>query len=326
MAARQAYTGRLFLFKNTMYFLQISVFLLILSLGPQYAFACDLLSAKKGSFGQSDGSSKIDNRRIANIQFRCDKRFRLGLDAGQHYAGVRRLSDGKGHSIPYRLWQDNGANLEWGSKGVAAIAPHPADALSERGGGVLETRPVYGTAIPSGINPPGIYIDVVRVILSHVPFGTSVPLETDLYISLEIVGDCTLNVVGLGDFGEWQVGSSNLIGVPLGAVTVKCNPPGMAYAVGMDAGLNYHGGMRQMQSNGDLVAYTLYADSGRSEPWGDKGLSHYEPGYVESYPAPAQTAVSTGKTQTLFVWGDAMISESPAGNYNDTVNVVIAWP
>jgi spore coat protein U-like protein len=309
-----------------MKYLQIPLLFLLLSPGPPCAAACDILNADSGGFGQSDGSGKIGNRRIANIQFRCDKRFRLGLDAGQNYAGVRRLSDGKGHFIPYRLWQDNGSNLEWGSKGVSAIAPHPADALSERGGGVLETRPVYGTALPSGVNPPGLYIDAVRVILSHVPFGSSVPLETDLYISLEIVGDCTLNVVGLGDFGEWQVGSSDLKGVALGAVSVKCNPPGMSYAVGMGAGLNFRAGTRHMRSNGSLVPYVLYADSGRSEPWGDSGLSLFEPGYVESHPAPAQTAVSTGKTQNLFVWGDAMISASPAGNYSDTVNVVIAWP
>jgi spore coat protein U-like protein len=318
--------GCFIFYQMPMKYLQIPLLLLLLSPSLPCAASCDVLTADTGAFGQSDGSGDIENRRIANIQFRCDKRFRLGLDAGQHYAGVRRLSDGKGHSIPYRLWQDNGANLEWGSKGVAAIAPHPSDALSERGGGVLEMRPVYGTALPSGVTPPGLYIDVVRVILSYVPFGSSVPLETDLYVSLEIVGDCTLNVVGLGDFGEWQVGSSDLKSVALGAVSVKCNPPGMAYAVGMDAGLNFRGGMRHMRSNGDLVSYALYADSGRSEPWGDKGLSHYEPGYVESHPAPAQTTVSTGKMQHLFVWGDAMISASPAGNYSDTVNVVIAWP
>lgn len=299
--------------------------LLVWSFGLACGFACDLLNADSGGFGQSDGDA-IENRRVANIQIRCDKRFRLGLDAGRHYAGVRRLSDGKGNYIPYRLWQDNGSNSEWGTKGVAAIAPHPANALSGMGGGVLETHPVFGTAISSLAFLPGIYTDVVRVILSHVPFGSGVALETDFFLFLEIVGECTLNGVGMGDFGEWGVGSSDLKGIPLGVVTVNCNPPGMTYAVGMDAGLNFQGGMRQMQSNGDLVPYILYADSGRSEPWGDKGLSLFEPGYVESHPSPIQMVVSTGKTQKLFVWGDAMISSSPAGNYRDTVNIAISWP
>ena len=309
-----------------MKYLQTILFFLLLFSNLTRVFACDLLDASSGDFGQSNGDGNIENRRIANIQLRCNKRFRLGLDAGRHYSGIRRLSDGKGHYIPYRLWRDNGSNAEWGSKGAPAVTPHPGDPLSGIGGGAIETLAAYGTAIPGGVTPPGLYIDVVRVILSYVPFGSSIPLEADLHISLEIVGNCTLNVVGLGDFGEWRMDASDLEGVPLGAVTVNCNPPGITYAVGMGAGLNFRGGMRHMRSNGDFVPYVLYTDSGRSAPWGDKGLSLFEPGYVESHPSPALTAVSTGKTQNLFVWGDAMISASPAGNYSDTVNITIAWP
>lgn len=309
-----------------MRYLQIFLFIVFFLSCVSPCTACDLLNATGGSFGQSDGSLDIVNMQIANLQFRCEKQFRLGLDGGQNYSGVRRLSNGNGNYITYYLWQDSGSNSEWGSNKVDAITPYPADPFSGKGSGASETRPAYGTAFPAGAYPPGIYTDVVHAILSYTPFGSSVPLETDLYISLSIVGNCTMDLLGLGDFGEWQTGSPDLKGIPLGMITVNCNPPGMAYAIGMGAGLHFRGGMRNMISGAEFVPYILYADSAGSSPWGDRGLSRFEPGYAESHPAPAQTGVSTGKTQTFMVWGDAMIGTSPSGVYNDTVSVTIVWP
>ena len=309
-----------------MKYLQTLILIYFLLFDLPICLSCDLLNAGINGFGQSDGGSGIGNMRIANLQLRCEKQFRLGLDGGQNYSGVRRMSDGRGNFVSYYLWQDSASNVEWGSKGVTVIVPHPADSLTGKGNGSLQTFPVYGTAFVAGTYPPGVYRDVVRTVLDYVPFGSSVPMETDLYISLDLVGNCTFNLVGLGDFGEWPTGSSDLEGAPLGAITVNCNPPGMTYAVGMGAGMNLQGNMRHMRSGSDLVPYILYAEGGRSQPWGDRGLSLMEPGYVESHPAPAQTAVSTGKTQAFSVWGDAMISTLPSGAYGDTVSVTIVWP
>ncbi len=305
--------------------LQICFLIVFLLLNIQTGLACDLLNATGGSFAQSDGSIDIANMQIANLEILCDKQFRLGLDGGLNYSGVRRLGDGKGNYITYYLWQDSGSNSEWGTNKIDAVTPYPADSFSGKGSGASETYPVYGTAFPAGPYPTGVYNDVVRAILTYTPFGASVPLETDLYISLEIVGNCEMNLSGLGDFGEWQTGSPDLKGVPLGAVTVKCNPPGMTYAIGMGAGLHFQGGMRNMISGSEFVPYIIYADSGGSSPWGDSGLSFFEPGYAQSHPSPAQTAVSTGQTQSFPVFGDAMISTSPAGDYKDTVSVTIVW-
>jgi len=309
-----------------MRYLQIFLFIVFFLPCVSPCTACDLLNATVGSFGQSDGSLDIANMQIANLEFRCDKQFRMGLDGGQNYSGVRRLSDGKGNYIKYYLWQDSGSNSEWGSNKVEAVTPYPADSFSGKGSGASETWPVYGTAFPAGVYPPGVYTDVVRVILSYAPFGSSVPLETDLHVSLNIEGNCTLNLSGLGDFGEWETGSSDLQGIPLGAITVTCNPPGMMYAIGMGAGMHFHMGMRHMHRDSNVIPYILYADSARSSPWGDRGLARLEPGYAETHPAPAQTGISTGKTQTFMVWGDAMIGTSPSGVYNDTVSVTIVWP
>ncbi|MDM8517872.1 spore coat U domain-containing protein, partial [Desulfobacterales bacterium HSG16] len=315
-----------FFLKSLMKYLQIALLIAQLLLNSASCLACDLLNANVGDFGQSDGAGNIGNMQIANLQVRCITQFRVGLDGGLNYSGVRRLSDGKGNYISYYLWQDSASNAEWGSKGMPVIVPHPADSLSENGSGSLQTFTVYGTAFPASSYPPGSYTDIVRSILTYVPFGSGVPLETDLYISLNLVGNCTLNLVGLGDFGEWPVGSSDLKSVPLGTITVNCNPPGMTYAIGMDAGMNFRGGMRHMQSGGKLIPYIIYADSGRSQPWGDSGLSLFEPGYAESHPSLARKSISTGKTQSFFVWGDAIISTSPSGVYNDTVSVTIVWP
>ncbi|MEZ4526449.1 MAG: spore coat U domain-containing protein [Desulfobacterales bacterium] len=305
--------------------LQLCCLIVFLLLNIQTGLACDLLHATVSGFAQSDGSRDIENMQIANLQLRCDKQFRLGLDGGLNYSGIRRLGDGKGNYIPYYLWQDSGSNAEWGSNKVETVTPYPADSFSGKGSGASETCPVYGTAFPAGGYPPGVYADTVRAVLSYVPFGSGVPLETDLHISLEIVGNCTLNLDGLGDFGQWQTGSPDLKGIPLGTITVNCNPPGMTYAIGMGAGLHFRGGMRHMVSGAEFIPYILCADSACSYPWGDSGLSFFEPGYAQSHPSPAQTAVSTGQTQSFSVFGDAMISTSPSGNYNDTVSVTVVW-
>ena len=313
-------------FQFPMKYLQIALLIVQLLLSLSICSACELLNPNVSGFGQNDGAANIGNMQIANLQIRCDQQFKLGLDGGLNYFGVRRLCDGKGNYISYYLWQDNASNAEWGSKGISTIIPHPANSVVGNGSGSLQSFPVYGTAFPAESYPPGSYTDIVRTVFTYAPFGSSGVLETDLYIFLNLVGSCTLNLVGIGDFGEWSVGSSDLTNISLGAITVNCNPPGMTYAIGMDAGMNFQGGMRHMHSGRDLIPYIIYADRGRSHPWGDKGLALFEPGYTESHPAPAQKAVSTGRIQNFFVWGDAEISASPAGVYNDTVSVTIVWP
>ena len=308
-----------------MNYLQFFFLIVTFGLNISSCFACDLLNVNAGGFGQIEAGGEIQNRQIANLELRCDMRFRVGLDGGLNYSGVRRMSNGKGNFISYHLWQDSASNVEWGSKGTATVVPHPADSFSGKGNGSIQSFPIYGTYVLTNHFPPGVYTDTVRVVLVYSPFDINDYLEADLHVSFEVVGNCTLSIVGLGNFGEWPAGSPDLEGVPLGSITVNCNPPGMTYAVGIGGGMNMRDSVRHMRSGDDLVPYVLYSDSVRDEQWGDSGLSLIEPSYVETHPAAAQTAISTGTIQNFSVWGDAMLRTSPSGSYRDTVSVTIVW-
>lgn len=308
-----------------MNYLQILFLIVTFGLKPPDGLACDFVNVTGGGFGQSDGGSQMENRAIANLELRCGDRFRVGLDGGLHHSNVRRMSDGKGNFVSYFLWQDGASNVEWGSNGLPAVVPYPAEPLLGEGNGSSQSFPVYGAVVPSDLFTPGVYTDIVRVFLEYASSGQSETIEADLRISLDVLGDCTLSIEGLGNFGQWPAGSSNLEGVALGAITVRCNPPGMSFSIGIGGGMNMRGGIRHMRSGDDFVPYVVYADPGRTERWGDGGISLIEPGYVETHPAAAQTEVSTGSSQNFPVWGDAMIQALPGGAYRDTVTVTIAW-
>ncbi len=306
--------------------IRIILTLFFLSISAVHADAsCTLLTANSSGFGDSDGRTNMDGIQVGTLQSECDSNFLLGLGGGQNFSGLRRLSDGAGHFIPYYLWKDNGAASEWGDNGLNSAAPYPADPLSGTGTGSPTVFPVFGTAHTAGAFPPGFYSDSVHVILAFPPYGSGDILETDLFIALNLTGNCTLDVSGVTGFGEWPAGSSNLQGIALGAVTVNCTP-GLNFSVGMNAGMNFQGGIRNMSKGTDFIPYLLWADAGRSLPWGDSGLSLIEPLYAETYPAPAQTGTGTGSAQSFFVWGDAMINGFPAGTYSDTVGVSVVWP
>lgn len=308
-----------------MNYLQIFFLIVAFWATPPDGLACDLLNVAGGGFGQSGGGGPMETRPIANLELRCGDRFRLGLDGGQHHSNVRRMSDGRGNFVSYFLWQDGASNAEWGSNGLPAVAPYPAEPLSGKGDGSSQSFPVYGAVVPSDPYPSGVYTDIVRVYLENASSGQSEPIEADLRISLEVLGNCTLGIEGLGNFGQWPAGSSNLEGVALGGMTVRCNVPGITFFIGIGGGMNMRGGVRHMRSGDDFAPYVVYADRGRTERWGDRDLSLVEPSYVETHPAAAQTAVSTGLSQIFPVWGDAMIQALPGGVYRDTVTVTIAW-
>jgi spore coat protein U-like protein len=291
--------------------------------GP--ATACTLLNLYPVGFGDSDGSSDTGPRKVADVQLQCGEEYRLGLDGGLNLSGTRRLSDGSGHFIGYRLWRDSGNNLEWGDNGLGSGVPYLADPMTGTGTGSVETIHVYGTANTKDAFPSGSYTDLVHVVLAYPPYGPGDRLEGDLFVSLTLTGACTLDTSGVNGFGAWPAGSSDLQGVALGVITVSCTT-GLNFAVGMDAGQNWQSGSRHMSDGAELVAYTLWADSSRSTPWGDSGLAAVDPDYTETHPAPAQTGVATGPPANFFIWGDAAIGGHSPGTYIDTVTVTVSWP
>jgi spore coat protein U-like protein len=146
----------------------------------------------------------------------------------------------------------------------------------------------------------------------------------NVQLSLEVSGTCSLDVNGIQGFGAWPTGSTGSTGVALGSLGVNC-AAGVAYAVGIDAGQHYEGAYRRMGNGGVYVPYVLRVGGSNGPEWGDTGLSTILSSYMETHPAPAVQENGDGSLQSFSLWGDADISDAPAGTYSDTVNVTVVW-
>jgi spore coat protein U-like protein len=95
---------------------------------------------------------------------------------------------------------------------------------------------------------------------------------------------------------------------------VNCNP-GTRFSIGLDDGLNYSNGTRNMRLVGgsELIAYQLYTTANYSNVWGNT-----EPGRF------AGTGI--GDLQQITVYGKIPVRRIPeAGVYNDRVMVTLFW-
>lgn len=304
---------------RTGYKIAVAGFMAALLLSARLAAAaCSLAEIASSGFSGTGSSSS----QIASLRVTCGSEYRIGVDAGLWLAGTRRLQDGKGNFIAYRLWQDSSSAQEWGDSGFP-VTTYAAAPLSAAGGGT-GAHLVFGSL--SGVEnaPAGEYSDTVQVILSWPPYGAEDQESAALSVSLHINESCNLDVSGIHGFGTWPTGGANLSGVALGSVSVRCSS-GIHYAVGLDAGQNYDGSRRQLRSGSNVVPYILRAGSSNGPEWGDRGLNAVVSDYLETYPAEALQADGSGQSQNFFIWGDADISHAQDGSYADTVNITIAW-
>lgn len=280
------------------------------------AAECSLTETSSSGFsGIASGPSQI-----ASLRVTCDSEYRIGLDAGSWLSGTRRLQDSKGNFIAYRLWQNSSGSQEWGENGFSSPT-YAAPPLNAAAG--TNTHPVFGSLPDSAGAAPGSYSDTVRVTLSWPPYGAADQQTASLPVSFSVSDQCSLDVSGIHGFGSWPTGGANLSGTALGSVSVNCSP-GIHYVLGLDAGQNYDGSRRRLVSGGSAVSYTLRTSGGGPE-WGDTGLKAIASDYVETHPAQAVQADGSGQSQNFFVWGDADISDAPAGKYADIIKVTVVW-
>ncbi|MCI5194544.1 MAG: hypothetical protein D3915_15755, partial [Candidatus Electrothrix sp. AU1_5] len=88
-----------------------------------------VLDSTGATFSGIDSSTN----KIASLSVTCDSEYKIAFDAGNWASGSRRLQDGKGNFITYRLWQDSSAAQEWGDNGFSS-ATYAAPPLSAAAG------------------------------------------------------------------------------------------------------------------------------------------------------------------------------------------------
>ena len=101
--------------------------------------------------------------------------YAVGLNSGNHWnardSGKRHMAK-DGQYIPYILWANAGATLEWGDTGLSAIEStytetHPAAARTENGTGNSQNFFIWGDAAVRNVEvPSGTYRDTVTITIT----------------------------------------------------------------------------------------------------------------------------------------------------------------
>ncbi|PKM32336.1 MAG: spore coat protein [Gammaproteobacteria bacterium HGW-Gammaproteobacteria-12] len=153
-------------------------------------------------------------------------------------------------------------------------------------------------------------------------------LQGQLNVQITIGTGCTVtngtaggssNTFGSLSFGDYNDLANLIDGRSFGSAGgssfgLQCSL-GTDYSVALSAGQNASGSQRRMINAGEFVAYNLYQDSSRTEPWGDGGAT----GTVLS-------GTGTGANEEMIVYGRVPSQDTPSpGTYTDTVQVTIAW-
>jgi len=135
----------------------------------------------------------------------------------------------------------------------------------------------------------------------------------NLQVTATVIASCGVATNTLA-FGNYDPVSAT----PLDAATtlaVTCTN-GTAYEVSMNAGSGTGATVaaRKMSSSSDLLTYSIYRDSGRTNVWGVTSGSN------------TVTGTGSGAAQTLNVYGRIPANQTaPTGSYTDTVTVTVTY-
>lgn len=152
------------------------------------------------------------------------------------------------------------------------------------------------------------------LLLAVLPNAANAGTATDnLAVSATVIASCNVSTSPLA-FGNYNP----VTATPLDAATsisVTCTN-GTTYDVLMNegGGSGASVGTRKMTSSGNLLNYSIYRDSNRSNVWGATIGSNVVSG------------TGTGAAQPIDVYGRVPAQQAaPAGSYTDTVVVTVSY-
>ena len=116
-------------------------------------------------FGEYNPSEGAAAQGSVNVTCPEGVHYKIALDAGEYSkAGrLRRMSNGSGDFLPYKIWKDPYRKHEWGDRHHDNTYP-AGRVLCVRGCSTVQSHPVYGTVWPrkEGV-ASGQYTDIVNV-------------------------------------------------------------------------------------------------------------------------------------------------------------------
>lgn len=133
----------------------------------------------------------------------------------------------------------------------------------------------------------------------------------NLNVRVNISAVCDISSASPDDVDFGTVASSATDVDAAGTLYVTCTPQ-TEYAIGLGEGENFQGGRRMTDGDENYVAYELYLDETRSQPW--RGAA-----------GEVMESIGTGSAQQFPVYGRIASANSPAGSYADIVLATVTY-
>jgi spore coat protein U-like protein len=145
-------------------------------------------------------------------------------------------------------------------------------------------------------------------------FATNATSSLD--VSASVTANCTVSTAAVA-FGDVDVTSGQAV-QGTGSVSVTCTN-GTPWTAVADAGAGTGADLstRKMASGANLLNYSLFTDSARTQVWGD--------GVSGATATLSDTGTGTAQTKTVYGVIPAGQTGIPAGDYADTVQVTVAY-
>jgi spore coat protein U-like protein len=139
--------------------------------------------------------------------------------------------------------------------------------------------------------------------------------SSSLGVSASVTANCTVSTSPVA-FGNVDVTSGQAV-QGTGSISVTCTN-GTAWTAAADAGAGAGADLttRKMANGGDLLNYSLFTDSGRTQTWGDGQDA-----------TTTFAATGTGSAQVETVYGLIQAGQTgvAAGDFADTVQVTVSY-
>lgn len=286
-------------------------------------------------FGNVDPATGQSNS--ATFTYRCSSSallftysakvcFSIG-EPGGGPTNPRQMSSGA-NRLNFQLFQDPAKTVVWGSEYFGVFrTPIEVNVTLAPGSSVSNTPPVtlYGQVLPGQMSTAlGTYQDIyaagdtavtVNTVSGNTPpsvCGGSTSATFPFTVSATIIKQCVVSASPL-NFGT----PAGLLSANVDATTTiqtTCTN-GTPYQIGLDNGQNSSGALRRMfGGSGDLVAYELYRNTGRTQRWGNTPSTD------------TMNYTGNGLVQSATVYGRVAPQTTPSpGAYLDTITVNVTY-
>lgn len=283
------------------------------SITPPSFGAVELLS---GSAATTLGAIQVSCTGTPNTTVHVCPVFSAGSGGASVDGAVRYASGSGGGTIGYNLYLDGGYGTVWGGNFGGTTAPSMPIALGSAGNGSSANTPIYGRIFANQTTAlTGTYTSTIPVTLyaAYDPgaCNTGTLSSTSFAVTATYDPACSLSTPAL-IFPSFSTLPSAVTGET--SLSVTCSN-GVAYQIAMDGGSTgaTDPEQRRMSLGANTLAYGLYRDLGRTQPWGNS------PG-IDTF-----GATGTGLPQARSVYGRIPVQPvPPPGTYTDTVVVTVS--